>query len=89
MKEVIEKRISEAFKVDQLKVVDESHKHEGHLGGGERESHFRVGLVSDDFSGVSRLERQRKVYELFKDELKSGSIHMLSLNIKTNDEIGK
>ena len=89
MRELIEQRIQKAFKVDMLKVVDESSKHEGHLGGGEIESHFRVGLVSDDFADKSRVDRQRMVYELFKEELKSGKIHMLSLNIKTNEEIGK
>jgi len=88
MKDTIESRIAAAFSVSTLKVVDESHKHAGHIDGNEVESHFRVGLVSDDFVGKTLIERQRSVYKLFADELKSGKIHMLALNIKTNEEIG-
>lgn len=62
-----------------LDVIDESHRHAGHVGarpGGE--THFRVEVVAAVFEGKSRLERQRLVYAALKEEM-SQQIHALSL----------
>lgn len=88
MKNEIEKRIRDAFEVAELQVYDDSHKHAGHIDGNEIESHFRLTLVSNNFEGKSLLERQRMVYNLFAAEMHSGKIHMLTMNIKTPEEMG-
>jgi BolA protein len=70
----------------QLDIVDESHLHAGHSGAPEGgESHFRVAVVSAAFEGVSRVQRQRMVYELLAEELR-GPVHALSLTTSTPDE---
>ncbi len=59
----IEKKLNAEFNPVRLSVVDESHKHKGHAGARpEGESHFQVEIVSADFEGLSRLDRQRKIY---------------------------
>ncbi len=64
----------------RLDVVNESELHAGHRNSpGTGESHFRILVVSDAFSGKSRLERHRLVNDLLKDEL-SGGIHALALS---------
>jgi len=69
-----------------LEIVDESHMHAGHAGARpEGESHFRVLVVADAFEGLSRVDRQRKVYELLADDLKS-DIHALALTTRTPAE---
>lgn len=72
-----------------LEIVDESHMHAGHAGAREEgESHFRVLVVADAFAGLSRVDRQRKVYELLADDLKS-DIHALALTTRTPGEHAK
>ena len=77
-KDLIRQKIEEALNVAALEIVDESHLHAGHAGARpEGESHFRITLVSSDFEGRSRLERQRVVNDILAEELK-GAIHALS-----------
>lgn len=84
--ETITAKLTAAFEPERLEVVDESHKHEGHSGwraGGE--THFHVTLVSEAFSGRSRLERQRAVYAALADEL-AGPVHALQVTARAPGE---
>jgi BolA protein len=63
----------------RLDLVNESHLHAGHRNSpGTDESHFRVLIVSDAFTGKSRVERHRAVNDLLSDELKGG-VHALAI----------
>ena len=79
----IRRKLTAAFAPQSLEVVDESQRHAGHAGatrddGSQGETHFHVRLVSAVFEGVSRVERQRRVYAALAAELK-GPVHALSL----------
>ncbi len=72
-----------------LNVTDFSESHRGHAGYGENgESHFDVIVVSDIFSGKSRVDRQKLVYGYLVEEMKS-KIHALTLKTLTPDEAEK
>ncbi len=78
--ETIETKLREAFAPVSLDVTDESHLHAGHVGARpEGETHFRVEIVSADFAECSRVERQRLVYGILRDEL-AGPVHALSVH---------
>ncbi len=82
----IESKLRAALAPAALAVIDESHRHAGHAGarpGGE--SHFRVEVVAAVFEGMSRLARQRRVYEVLADEL-AGPVHALSVQAQTPHE---
>jgi BolA family transcriptional regulator, general stress-responsive regulator len=84
--ETIRQKLTERFAPTRLVVVDESHRHAGHAGaqpGGE--THFAVTITSAGFAGLSRVARQRLVYDELKQELASG-VHALSLTTLTPDE---
>jgi BolA family transcriptional regulator, general stress-responsive regulator len=82
----IEKKLGEGLSPHRLSVVDESHLHAGHASAPEGgESHFRVEVVSAAFSGLSRVARQRLVYDLLAEELK-GKVHALALRTLTPEE---
>jgi BolA protein len=85
MREMIEKRLREAFAPSRLEVSDDSAEHRGHPGsrGG---GHFTAVIVSQAFEGLGQVDRQRKVYALFAEELRSGAIHALALTTKTPSE---
>ncbi len=67
------------LKPSRLDLVNESHLHAGHRSSpGTDESHFRVLIVSDAFTGKSRVERHRVVNDLLSDELRGG-VHALAI----------
>ena len=69
-----------AFDPIRLDVINESEMHAGHRSSpGTGESHFRVLIVSDVFTGKSRLARQRLVNDVLGDEV-GGRIHALALS---------
>jgi BolA protein len=77
--DLITKKLTEAFTPQSLKVLDESHQHEGHAGhrpGGQ--THFRVYIVSEAFKGKTRLERHRMINQLLSAEL-AGEVHSPSM----------
>lgn len=47
--------------------------------------HFQVTIVSDDFEGLSPIERHRKVYAALGSDV-GGSIHALSIKAYTPDQ---
>jgi BolA protein len=69
-----------ALKPTRLDVINESELHAGHRSSpGTGESHFRILIVSNAFSGKSRVERHRLVNETLRDEL-AGGVHALALS---------
>ena len=87
-KDVITKKLTEAFAPESLRVEDESQRHAGHAGsrpGGE--SHYRVYIVSDAFRGKSRIERHRAVNAVLAQEL-AGGIHALAVHATAPGEGG-
>jgi BolA protein len=84
--DIITEKLTEAFAPQSLKVVDESHQHEGHAGHqGGGETHFRVYIVSNAFRGKSRLERHRMINASLSDELQSG-VHALAIHAASPEE---
>jgi len=79
--ETIRTKLAETFAPSALDVVDESHMHRGHVGarpGGE--THIRVFMTAAAFEGLSRVERQRRVYDALAEEL-AGPVHALALKL--------
>ncbi|MEQ8824206.1 MAG: BolA family protein [Filomicrobium sp.] len=63
----------------RLDIINESELHAGHRGSpGTGESHFRLLIVSEAFTGKSRVDRHRIVNEILSDEL-AGRIHAMAL----------
>lgn len=88
---VMRRKLTEAFAPARLELEDDSWKHAGHhheggidaKDGGE--SHFQLTIVSEAFAGQGRVERQRAVNAVLKDEL-SGPVHALSIRAQTPQE---
>jgi BolA protein len=77
--DLIRRNLEQAFSPHRLEVVDDSARHAGHAGAGEGgESHFNVVVVSEQFEGLSRVERQRRVNAALKEAFDRG-LHALSI----------
>jgi BolA protein len=84
--EIITEKLTGAFAPASLRVVDESHQHEGHAGhrpGGQ--THFRVHIVAEAFRGKSRIERHRMINATLSGELQ-GSVHALAIHANAPGE---
>jgi len=87
-KDVITKKLTEAFAPENLRVEDESHLHAGHAGhrpGGQ--THYRVHIVSEVFRGKSRIDRHRAINASLAAEL-AGSVHALAIHAAAPGEGG-
>ena len=78
--DTITQKLTAAFSPESLKVLDESHLHEGHAGSREGgQTHYRVYIVSDAFKGKSRVERHRMINGALSAEL-AGLVHALAIH---------
>lgn len=80
----IRSKIESAFSPTYFEIENESHKHSR----GGAETHFRLIVVSEKFEGLSRVDRQRQVANLFDDERAQG-LHALSQRTMTPKEWGE
>lgn len=74
--------LNQALEPVHLEIENESHMHSVPP---NSETHFKVLAVSKKFEGLSRIDRQRFVNDLLKDELKSG-LHALTQKTLTPSE---
>lgn len=70
----LRQKVEAAFQPLHLELENESANH--HRGGAE--THFKLVIVSNAFDGISRVERQRRVQNLFDAEREQG-LHALAL----------
>ncbi len=76
----IRQKLMIGLEPSRLDVINESELHAGHRSSpGTGESHFRVTIVSEKFTGASRVQRHRMINELLADEL-AGKIHALAIH---------
>jgi stress-induced morphogen len=68
----LQQRIEAAIPQSSAQVIDLT-------GGGD---HFRAQVTSAAFSGMSRIDQHRLVYDVFGDEV-GGPIHALSITTRT------
>ena len=75
-------KLKSSFTPTHLNVIDETNQHHGHAGWKESgETHFKVEITAEAFTGKSRVERQRLVYAALADDLNAG-VHALALVVK-------
>ncbi len=83
--EKIRQKMIQQLGAEEVAIVDESWKHAGHTGAASGGGHFILRVVSRRFEGVSRLDRNRMVFQVLTQEMQ-GEIHALSISALTPDE---
>jgi BolA family transcriptional regulator, general stress-responsive regulator len=75
----IEDILNENFSPERLAVINESDRHAGHRPPEEgNETHMRVRIVAEGFSGLSRLQRHRVINDALKPAFDAG-LHALAI----------
>lgn len=90
----IKTRLVQSFpQASHMAIYNDSYQHVGHEGvassPNKTESHIRIELVSDEFTGVKLPMRHRMVYKVIQEDMDKYQIHAVQLKTKTSKEIGK
>jgi len=83
--ERIKAMLEERFSAARVTVLDDSARHAGHAGSRDGAGHFIVEIESEDFSGRSRLERHRLIYQALAPMLPR-EIHALNIVAVSPDD---
>jgi len=83
--ERIQERLASAFPQADIQIKDQSHLHAGHAGASDGRGHFDVRIVSERFSGASRIQRHKMVYDALGNMMQS-DIHALRIKATTDSE---
>jgi BolA protein len=88
---IIRGKLTAALHPERLEIEDDSARHAGHHheggvdGQAGGESHFNITVVSATFEGQGRVQRQRAVNAVLREEL-AGPVHALSIRALTPAE---
>ncbi|MBT0724761.1 transcriptional regulator BolA [Rosenbergiella sp. S61] len=82
IRQTIEEKLFQAFSPSHLDVQNESYRHNVPAGA---ESHFKVIVVSEQFTNQRFLARHRSIYSILSAEL-AGGVHALALHTYTPKE---
>ena len=86
LEETIDKKINDNLKPSFFKILNFSDQHKNHYEGDNKDtSHIKIIVVSEHFSGHSRIERERIVHKILKEEI-STEIHSLRLKLYIQSE---
>lgn len=77
--------LNQAFNPSFMMIENESHGHNVPKGS---ETHFKIVVVSKDFSGLSKIDRSRKVHATLHEELNTG-LHALTQRLYSPEEWDK
>ena len=81
-------KLTVAFAPTSLRVVDESHQHEGHAGHRpDGQTHYRIYIVAEAFREKSRVDRHRMINQTLAGEL-AGGVHALAIHASAPGEGG-
>lgn len=84
--DTITQKLTCILQPQRLDVINESHLHAGHRSSpGTGDSHFRIVVVSEAFTGLNRVERHRMVNAALAEEL-SGPVHALAITARAPSE---
>lgn len=78
----IEQKLQRAFSPSVLEIINESHMHNVPQ---NAETHFKVTIVSEVFTGLSKVKRQQAIYKQLAEEL-AGEVHALTMQTFTPAE---
>ena len=75
------KKLNDQIKIEDIKIVDNSHKHKGHKFYSSEKFHIHVKIKSLYLNSLSRLNAQKIIMKVLRDDLKT-KIHAIEISIE-------
>ena len=77
----IENKLKNEIIFENLEIIDNSKKHQGHKFFSENKFHLKLIIKSLELNSLPRLKAQKRIMDILKDDLKN-KIHALEINIE-------
>jgi BolA family transcriptional regulator, general stress-responsive regulator len=77
----INKKLKNQIEIEELEIVDNSHKHKGHKFFSPEKFHLHLKIKSLYLNSISRVAAQKIVMKILKDDLRK-KIHALEISIE-------
>ena len=77
----ISKKLNKAIAIENLIIVDNSHKHKKHKSFSPKKFHLQLKIKSLYLSSLSRVNAQKMIMRVLSEDLKT-KIHALEINIE-------
>ena len=77
----IEAKLKEQIEIEELLIVDNSHKHKGHKFFSSEKFHLHLKIKSLYLNSISRVSAQKSIMRILKEDLKK-KIHALEISIE-------
>ena len=77
---IVKKKLETQIILENLKIEDKTFLHKNHIGSEKDKFHLKISINSKELNKMSRIERNKKVYNILDKEIKN-YIHSLQLLI--------
>tara|TARA_Y200000002_G_scaffold313906_1_gene271493 strand:+ start:92 stop:349 length:258 start_codon:yes stop_codon:yes gene_type:complete len=77
----IEKKLNNEIDIENIEIIDNSHKHKGHKSFSPDKFHLHLKVKSTYLSTLSRINAQKMIMKILSEDLKT-KIHALEITIK-------
>ena len=77
----IEEKLKKQIEIEELFIVDNSHKHKGHKFFSAEKFHLHLKIKSSYLKSITPINAQKMVMKILKEDLKS-RIHALEISIE-------
>ena len=74
-------KLNDEIEIEHIDIVDNSHKHKGHKSFSPEKFHLHLKIKSLYLNSLSRLNAQKMIMKVLKDDLKK-KIHALEISIE-------
>ena len=74
-------KLKEEIKIENIDIVDNSHKHKKHKSFSPEKFHLHLKIKSLYLNSMSRINAQKMIMKILSDDLKT-KIHALEINIE-------
>ena len=77
---IVKKKISENFKIQNIRIEDKSFLHKNHKGNQEGRFHLKLRIESKELKILNKIDSNKKIYKILDNELKK-YIHSIQILI--------
>ena len=75
------KKLKKEIAIEDIEIVDNSHKHKGHRYYSSEKFHLKLKIRSSYLSSLSRVNSHKKIMKILREEFKT-KIHALEISIE-------
>jgi BolA protein len=79
--EEICKKLNNELEIENIEIVDNSHKHKGHKSFSAEKFHLHIKIKSQYLNSISRISAQKIIMKVLRNDLET-KIHALEISIE-------